>query len=142
MNDSDLVALYRAATAQQQRATSMGAEATACRRAVVARLSRRWPDTTLAGMLRISKQRVGQLKTETNCEASMNVADYLQQQYNLGRIGYEAYGEHVGWKAHDGSDMQQNWDLLPHRIQSAWMAAAYAVTVHVRPTNATNDEGR
>lgn len=43
-----------------------------------------------------------------------------------GKVGYEAYGEQVGWKAYNGEAMPQ-WEQLPQRIQDAWHAAASAI---------------
>ncbi|HEU4408344.1 MAG TPA: hypothetical protein VFS43_23980 [Polyangiaceae bacterium] len=51
---------------------------------------------------------------------------------DLAKIGYEAYGRHVGWKTFDGRDMPR-WDELPDPTRDAWKAAAEAIEEAVPP---------
>jgi hypothetical protein len=44
----------------------------------------------------------------------------------LGRIGYEAYGDHAEWKAFDGRPMPR-WDDLRPDIKEKWAVAAKAI---------------
>lgn len=44
----------------------------------------------------------------------------------LGKAGYETYGDFVGWVAHTGKPMPR-WDELPEQIQLAWQAAAMRI---------------
>lgn len=44
---------------------------------------------------------------------------------DLGRVGYNAYGEAVGWKTHDDKPMP-HWDALGD-VQKRWEAAAHAI---------------
>ena len=50
----------------------------------------------------------------------------------LGRVGYEAYGQHTRWQTYDGRAMPQ-WDDLSDRTREAWAAAAAVVADEVRP---------
>lgn len=45
---------------------------------------------------------------------------------NLGRIGYEAYGDVADWKNYEGKRMP-SWDELPEDIRVKWTAAAKAI---------------
>lgn len=47
---------------------------------------------------------------------------------SLGQIGYEAYGDAVQWKNHQGNPMPE-WDALPDVIRLAWHACVNAVVV-------------
>jgi hypothetical protein len=48
----------------------------------------------------------------------------------LARVAYEAYGESVGWKDFQGTEMPK-FDDLPEKIKQAWIAAADAVDGYV-----------
>lgn len=50
----------------------------------------------------------------------------IGQAVALGAAAYNAYGEFVAWKAHDGT-LLPSWDDLALRVQMAWCAAADAV---------------
>lgn len=41
---------------------------------------------------------------------------------NFAKVGYDAYGESVDWKAYNGERMP-DWDALPERIKAAWVVA-------------------
>jgi hypothetical protein len=43
-----------------------------------------------------------------------------------GQIGYEAYGEHTGWKAFDGRPMPRWAELRPDIVEK-WEVAANAI---------------
>jgi len=43
-----------------------------------------------------------------------------------GEVGYQAYGDSVGWKNYLGRPMP-TWAELPEAIQVAWNRAAYAI---------------
>ncbi len=45
---------------------------------------------------------------------------------SLGQVGYEAYGDHAGWKAYDGKPMPR-WPELRPDIVEKWEVAARAV---------------
>ena len=45
----------------------------------------------------------------------------------LGRIGYDAYGDVADWKNYEGKPMP-SWNELPEDIRVKWTAAAKAIT--------------
>ncbi len=45
--------------------------------------------------------------------------------------GYQAYGDHVGWKAHTGKQMPV-WEDLPDQTKGAWAAFLKAVLAEVQ----------
>jgi hypothetical protein len=46
------------------------------------------------------------------------------------RAGYEAYGDHTGWKTFDGRGMPR-WVELPERTQAAWKAGALGIAAEL-----------
>jgi len=45
---------------------------------------------------------------------------------SLGKVAYEAYGEHRGWSTFNGDVMPQ-WDEQTPELREAWEVAAQAV---------------
>lgn len=49
----------------------------------------------------------------------------------LGQAAFNAYGDAVGWKTHNGADMP-TWDAVGERIREAWRRAAEVVAHRAR----------
>jgi hypothetical protein len=54
------------------------------------------------------------------------VYERIMDDYELGRVGYEAYGDKAGWKNYEGKPMPK-WDEVPQHIRDKWAAAAKAI---------------
>lgn len=51
----------------------------------------------------------------------------------LGRVGYNAYGDVADWKNYAGDPMP-TWDELPEHIRVKWTASAKAILEAAQPT--------
>lgn len=58
---------------------------------------------------------------------------------DLGRVGYEAYGDYTGWKTFDGRDMP-HWANLGERVQASWRVAGAAIREAVSEHGGLVDE--
>jgi hypothetical protein len=59
----------------------------------------------------------------------------------LGRVGYEAYGDHAEWKAFDGRPMPR-WDDLRADIKEKWAVAALAIQNELAGLTARDKNGK